>query len=57
MKTYIVDLIDNKSNRLENKEFYSILNKKDFRKQLKKDLKEQGYGKIMFLKIEEVNYG
>lgn len=53
MNKYIINLIDNKSNKLEDKEFYSSLNKKEFIKQLKNDLKLQGYGKIMFLEVSQ----
>lgn len=50
---YIVNMQDNLGNAFEDKEFYSILNKKDFKKWLREELKKQGYGKIMLLEIKE----
>lgn len=49
---YIVNLKDNRGNDFEDKEFYSSLNKTEFRKWLRQELKRQGYGKILYLKIE-----
>ena len=53
MKRYLVFLQDDKGNAFDNKEFYSVFNKKDFRKYLINKLKNEGYGKIKYLKIEE----
>lgn len=50
---YLVNMIDNLGNSFEDKEFYSIYDKKEFRKWLRKELKQQGYGKIMLLEIKE----
>lgn len=50
---YIVNLQDDKGNDFEDKTFYSTLNKIEFRKWLRQELKKQGYGKILYLKIEE----
>lgn len=50
---YIVNLQDNKGNAFEDKTFYSTLNKIEFRKWLRQELKKQGYGKILHLEIKE----
>lgn len=49
---YIVNLQDNLGNSFIDKEFYSILNKIEFKKWLRADLKNKGYGKIVYLEIK-----
>lgn len=53
MYSYLVNLIDNKSNRLEDKEYISMLEYKEFKKWLRQELKNEGYGKILYLQIKE----